>query len=76
MSAPTLQARFVPAEVQRKVHAAGVSLSDEQWRALPVLARRRLSALPAGTPVERHAFANVLLWLTQTFAGPSRAGGA
>lgn len=57
----------VPTDVRRKLTRSGTSMTEAEWRALPEVARRRLHELPAESPLERRAYANLLDWLLQTF---------
>lgn len=50
-----------------RFRAVGIALSEEQWRALPEPARRRLARLPHGTDVERRSLAELARWALRTF---------
>ena len=62
------QARaLIPLGVQRKLAEAGVSLSRDDWDALPIVARRRLEAFEVEDPMDRRAYGKLVRWLQQTF---------
>ena len=63
----TSPAGTIPMALAEKVRSCGGHLEDAQWRAMPPAARQRLLDMPVTNAVERRTFANVLLWLTDTF---------
>jgi hypothetical protein len=68
--------RMVDEEGAERCRALGVAVTDEEWRALPEPARRRLARLPHGTELERRSFAELARWLLSTFPpGWSRRSG-
>lgn len=58
---------ITPERVRSRLEAIGVSLSDEEWAALPAPARRRLSTHPTDSEVERHSLRELARWMVRTF---------
>lgn len=50
-----------------RCRALGVPLTDDQWRALPEPARRRLARLPHRTELEKRSLAELARWMLSTF---------
>jgi hypothetical protein len=50
-----------------RCRALGVTLSDDQWRALPEPARRRLARLPHRTDLEKRSLTELVRWMLSTF---------
>jgi hypothetical protein len=63
---------LVPRDVDAKLRVCGEPITDRQWHALPLPARRRLMAAPSETPTERVALAALVRWLLETFPPPAR----
>ena len=57
----------VDVTVLDRCRALGVALTDDQWRALPEPARRRLARLPHRTELEKRSLAELARWMLSTF---------
>ena len=57
----------MPVCVRRKLAECGLELEAEQWRGLPLAARRRMVVMPAEAALDRRAFASLVRWLAGTF---------
>jgi hypothetical protein len=57
----------VDLSVLDRCRALGVALTDDQWRALPEPARRRLARLPHRTELEKRSLAELARWMLSTF---------
>ncbi len=65
--------RTMPVCVRRKLAESGLGLGEEQWRELPLAARRRMVDMPADGSVERRSYASLVRWLCGTFLSPDAA---
>ncbi len=59
--------RTIPVAARRKLVECGVELELASWRKLPPVARDRLVQMRVELGAERAAFAQLILWLQQTF---------
>lgn len=60
---------------RQRITTAGITVSDEQWDALPEPARKRVMDHPSNTDAERRRLAALVRWLLWEFPpGWSREG--
>ncbi len=56
-----------PDETRERLGRAGLAITDEEWEALPKVARKRLREHPDQTASERERLAALLRWLLWEF---------
>jgi len=56
-----------PDDTRERLGRAGLTLTDEEWEALPRVARKRLREHPDETSSDRNRLASLLQWLLWEF---------